>query len=715
MLLPKKVGNFTLMRRLRSDGITESFAAILDDPAGRQVTARRLLPHVLRDRAQLREIEGRARQLVEVRHPVVVPVLDYVEVAEDRYLLEQWVDAVPLTTLLDHLRESGSTLPHNVFLNLSTQICNGLEALHARTGGESDPVLHTGLCPSSVLLQRTGKVIIGDFGLVRSPTASPGRGGGEAVTSRLEYLSPEQTHPEQRLSPASDIFSLGTVLYEMLTLKPMFRSKSNLQTIHRVRRAEVTSHLLEVKEILPGVDRVLYRALSLNPRHRYQRAFVLREDLRGLMAGFSFARIEEETQAVLAPLFMTRGAESMEDVLLDRPPDVGETTASLIAAPLSAPVAVPTLDRMAPPLGVAAPTPRTLIPTDDSEMLDRPEEGAFESEESTDIRDPADLPNRQPTMPLEVEDLDATEEPGSVDDADEEDGGAEPSPPEDGTSWFPRVPAGSSDPSEGVTEHAPVSLMANPIDPDALAADTEATTLREDFDTVAFEDEVNTEVKATPAPLASPDAKPAPAAGQKGEAGKSGSRKRRRKKKRRGRRAAGAASSQSAEANSPPAAKPPPRPAPAPVAAKTDTPVPRPAAADDDLDWRQDRGGGGWMLGIGAVVGVLALSVVLCIGLGGTGALLGASSVDNASTALATPDPEPPGRLPPAPKPAEAPEDPGLSEPTIAERPEPEPEPERPAAPRPAPAVAVQPAPAPQPPPRPRVAPVAPRPAPAVA
>jgi hypothetical protein len=96
----------------------------------------------------------------------------------------------------------------------------------------------------------------------------------------------------------------------------------------------VTTQLLEVKEVLPGLDKVLYRALSLNPRHRYQRAFVLREDLRGLMAGFSFANIDQDTQDFLKPLFAARGEQRTDEVmpLMSGDDTQPETTASLLGS-----------------------------------------------------------------------------------------------------------------------------------------------------------------------------------------------------------------------------------------------------------------------------------------------------------------------------------------------------------------------------------------------
>jgi len=310
MLLPQKLGPITLMRKLGADGVAEAFVGILDEPAGQHVVVRKLLPFVVQEPARLSAVESRVQDLTAVRHPTLVPVLRMQQVGEDRLVVEDHVDAVSLGDVIAWCRKQGTPLPHNVFLNLATQICNGLEALHGRPGKASgeENVLHLALGPDSVLLTPEGRLLVGEYGLVRSPTSLPSSGGTDAAARRLAHVSPEQTHPDQKLTPASDVFSLGSLLFELLMLEPLFRRDSSLQTIHAVRKAEVSGALQRVKKSLPGLDKVLYRALSLNPRHRYQRAFVLREDIRGLMAGYSFTRISEETSDFLAPLFAARAA-----------------------------------------------------------------------------------------------------------------------------------------------------------------------------------------------------------------------------------------------------------------------------------------------------------------------------------------------------------------------------------------------------------------------
>ncbi len=306
MLLPKKVGSFTLMRRLDGGLGGEAYLAELEEPAGKQVVARRVPRFVSRDPANRAFIESRGRDLMTVRHPTLVPVLDVTSAGDDLWVIEEWSETVSLRTVIRRSAREKLSMPHNVFLNIATQVCNGLEALHGRraaTTGE-EHILHLAVSPDSVRIDRDGRVQLGRFGFTRSPLPNPGAGVDDQMVDPARYLSPEQSQPDPRLSPASDIFSLGVVLYEGLALEPMFGADDALQIIHQVRRAEVSTQLLEVRDILPGLDRVLFRALSLNPRHRYQRAFVLREDLRGLMAGFSFADIEEVSRAFFGPVFV---------------------------------------------------------------------------------------------------------------------------------------------------------------------------------------------------------------------------------------------------------------------------------------------------------------------------------------------------------------------------------------------------------------------------
>ncbi len=301
LTLPRTVGSYTLHEKLGTGGIAESFLGQPTDGNGPRVVIRRVLPFVCADANRLAATEARVRDLMAIRHPFLVPVVDWLAVGRERFIVEEYVPGTPLSRVLDARRRLHAPLPANVFLNLATQICNGLEALHGRPGTASgvQQVLHLGLRPGAVLVNDDGKVVLGSYGLVRSPTLLPHGGVTAPSPGQLRYLAPEQTLSDAELSPASDIFSLGSILFELATSQVLFEAGSNLRTIHSVRRAEVSQQLEAVRERIPGLDRVLTRALAQNPRFRYHRAFVLREDLRGLMASYSFSTVAEDTRAVL--------------------------------------------------------------------------------------------------------------------------------------------------------------------------------------------------------------------------------------------------------------------------------------------------------------------------------------------------------------------------------------------------------------------------------
>ena len=302
LVLPKTIGSLTLERKIGTGNVAESYLATQRN--GKPAIVRRILPFIARDPVRLAEIAARVKDLAGFRHPALVHVVGTVEEGGETFMVEDRVDGISLERVIVAARTHNARIPSNLFLHIAVQVCNALEALHSRPSASgADSTLHLGVKPGAVFVAADGKVTVGSFGLTRSPTALPQGGVATAIPPRMEYLSPEQTHADQQITPSSDLFSLGAVLYELLTQESLFRADSNLQTIHRIRRGEVTSQLLKVKARMPGLDKVLYRALAVNPKHRYQRAFVLREDLRGLMSGYSFASLPEDAKEWLAPIF----------------------------------------------------------------------------------------------------------------------------------------------------------------------------------------------------------------------------------------------------------------------------------------------------------------------------------------------------------------------------------------------------------------------------
>ncbi len=297
-MTPQLAGAPRLIRPAGSDGAAEIHEGITE--SGEPVTVRRVLPALTRDPGRNHALQARLRDLRSVSHPLLLGVLDVIQEGDELWVVEERVEGTPLSALAAHARTTGEPISPAVVLHLATQLCNALEGLHGQptVNGEEEFILHLGLWPEAVQITSDGGLKVGGFGLIRSPVGGPA--GGMPSPERAAFLSPEQTWPDQKLTPPSDLFSLGSIVYELLVGEPLFQAESALLTLEAIRRADVGEAVRGAAVFLPGVERILQRTLSLNPRHRYQRAFVLREDLRGLMASQNMTGVVDELCALAA-------------------------------------------------------------------------------------------------------------------------------------------------------------------------------------------------------------------------------------------------------------------------------------------------------------------------------------------------------------------------------------------------------------------------------
>lgn len=182
--LPTKFGSLTLVRKLGESSTAETYEGYQAEGEAGRVLVRRVAPALIADPAARQAVETRIRDLMGVRHPFLVPVMDLLTPAGECLMVEQWVEALPFSTVIAWCRDQGVGIPHNVFLNLSTQICNGLEALHGRPGKASgNPnVLHMALRPSTLFVNLDGRILLGGYGLTRSP-ALPTSDGDTSVST----------------------------------------------------------------------------------------------------------------------------------------------------------------------------------------------------------------------------------------------------------------------------------------------------------------------------------------------------------------------------------------------------------------------------------------------------------------------------------------------------------------------------------------------------
>ena len=285
LLLPTVIGSWTLARKLGSDGPVDRLAATSAE--GRPALARRVDADKLHDPGRLAAVAARARDVLGVRHPSIVPAIDLLQDGSSTVLIEEAPDAVGLDRVLDYLRATGEALPAHIFLHIATQICNALEALHGRPSpaAGADQLLHLGLRPQAVLVSREGRVRLGRLALIPGVGPLPGEDADETT---LEYLAPEQTGRMNRAVDArADLYALGATLYALFSGRAPFVCADLLEYVHAHLAREPIALSAEAPELPRQAAEIVMTLLRKRPEERYQSAagmFPLRRWRRRSMA-----------------------------------------------------------------------------------------------------------------------------------------------------------------------------------------------------------------------------------------------------------------------------------------------------------------------------------------------------------------------------------------------------------------------------------------------
>jgi serine/threonine-protein kinase len=240
--------------------MAEVFAgyAVGDHGFQKPVAIKRLLPELANDEVFVDRLIEEAKLLVGMQHGQIVSVLDLAREGDDVFLVMEFVDGPSLRQLIKARGARGLSL--GVATYIVQAAAAGLEFAHARPGGA---IIHADISPSNLLLTTSGEVRVADFGIARRE----GLGHG-VVEGKWAYMAPEQARGEA-LTPRSDVFALGVVLYELLTGQhPFGRAVTANERDDQMR---VIPPRVVKPAIPPGLDAICMRALAHDARDRYGR------------------------------------------------------------------------------------------------------------------------------------------------------------------------------------------------------------------------------------------------------------------------------------------------------------------------------------------------------------------------------------------------------------------------------------------------------------
>lgn len=295
-----------LLRRIGRGGMGEVYLGMRKGAAGfeKPVVVKRVADRLAGDPAFTRALAEEAKLMVRLDHPNIVQVYDLLEADGEFLVLLEYVEGVSLRSIIaTGNRTSG--LPVPLILSVTVQLLRALEHAHNLRDAKGEPavVIHCDVSPENVLVSRQGRVKLTDFGIARVAQTTSFTGTGE-VRGKLRYVAPEQMDAGN-LSPRTDVYSTGLVLYEMVALDTARRGQDTVALVAEATRGEPYGLPEEQRarlgdEIFDALSAIVAGATQPLAHARYRSAAAMAADLKQLAASIGVSL--ESDSAVLPHL-----------------------------------------------------------------------------------------------------------------------------------------------------------------------------------------------------------------------------------------------------------------------------------------------------------------------------------------------------------------------------------------------------------------------------
>jgi eukaryotic-like serine/threonine-protein kinase len=293
---------YVIKRKLGSGGMADVYLAE-DQELGRRVALKLLDERHASDEQFVERFRREAQSAAGLNHPNIVSIFDRGRAEGTYYIAMEYLDG---RTLKELLVRNGPT-PVPIAIDYARQILGALAFAH-RNG-----IVHRDIKPHNIVVGGDGRLKVTDFGIARSGTSQMTEVG--SIVGTAQYLSPEQARGAP-VDPRSDLYSLGVVLYEMLTGKVPFTGDTPVE-IAMKHLSQVPKPPSEWREQVPhDLDAVVMRALAKDPEQRYGSAEEMDADLARVARGVSVAR---ETEDAMTQVLAGAGISSSAQTMIQRP------------------------------------------------------------------------------------------------------------------------------------------------------------------------------------------------------------------------------------------------------------------------------------------------------------------------------------------------------------------------------------------------------------
>ncbi len=268
----------------------------------RYVAIKILKPEFVNDQELVKRFKIEAQSAASLSHPNIVSIYDVGCEDDMHYIVMEYVDG---ETLKEYIETQG-VLKWQEAIRIALEICSAIEHAH------KNKIIHRDIKPHNILLTKTGVVKVTDFGIARATTSSTMTMAGKTIGS-VHYISPEQARGGF-VDEKSDLYSLGIVIYEMLTGKVPFDAQSPVAVALK-HIQEMPQELIGKNPDIPsGLNTIVMKAINKQQNYRYQSATELKNDMKNVLEDPSFVIKGEDLDNTIVINSITKDATKDEEI-----------------------------------------------------------------------------------------------------------------------------------------------------------------------------------------------------------------------------------------------------------------------------------------------------------------------------------------------------------------------------------------------------------------
>lgn len=283
-----RFGQYVLLDKIATGGMAEVWKAQMRGVEGFQKTVaiKKILPHLSDNDDFITMFIDEAKLAAQLSHNNIIHIYDLGKIASVYFIAMEYIDGHDLKSILRVGEERGTPMSPELAVFVASKIASALDYAHRKRdfNEQQMELVHRDVSPQNVLISYDGDIKLCDFGIAKAASKASHTLAG-ALKGKLQYMSPEQAWGKA-IDRRSDIFALGSVLFELLTGRKLFTGDNEISVLDQVRAANLEAPSGINDEVPAEVDAIVSRALAREPENRYQTAGEMARDLDAVLYNF---------------------------------------------------------------------------------------------------------------------------------------------------------------------------------------------------------------------------------------------------------------------------------------------------------------------------------------------------------------------------------------------------------------------------------------------